>query len=200
MDPFEAFQSVLGSLSLIPAALFAIVLLAGPTAIWLGYRFVVQPRTKRYTGRDAELLWACEQCHSANAARASSCYRCGLRRDEIVGDLLVIDGDGVVTLAADVEDEPWEDEFETDLLPGLPVMTPTRPAATPRAVAEPPRRIVAVGPGRRPDDSADPAPVLAEPATAMAASTSVARALRARQAEAADRARDEAIGARSSRA
>ncbi len=210
MDPIDATQSLLRSIGLIPAALLAIALLAGPTTIWLLYRFVVQPRTKRFPTGSGALLWACERCRSANEARISRCYRCGLRRADIVGDLQIFDGDGIVTLAADVEDD-WDDdeydddEYDTEPLPGVPVMAPLA-MPLPRAVAEPPRRMVAVGPGARAaEPSSNGNGVAAHSGNGAApgelsefrlgASTQVVGGLRARRLAAAARVADAAVGA-----
>lgn len=133
IEPTDAIDNVQRSLSLVPPALLAIVFLAGPTVAWLLYRFVVQPRTRRYAGADSDLLWICDQCRSANEVRSSRCYRCAMERDEIVGALQVVDGDGIVSLG------PLDDE-DPVAPAGIPVMP--APARS--------RRPVAVGPGRRP--------------------------------------------------
>ena len=52
-----------------PTALMVIILLTGPTLVWLLYQFVVQPRTSRYAGGSSDLLWVCSRCRSANEAR-----------------------------------------------------------------------------------------------------------------------------------
>lgn len=130
IEPTDAIENVQRSLSLMPPAILAIIFLAGPTAAWLLYRFVVQPRTRRYAADGSELLWICVRCRSANEVRSSRCYRCAMERDEIVGALQVVDGDGIVSLDPD---------DEGDL--GYPLVQPVAAAAT----ARPP---VAVGPGR----------------------------------------------------
>lgn len=125
IDPFDLFESLERAIGVPPAAILAIILLAGPTAVWLLYRFVVQPRASRYTASQLELLWICERCRSANEVRSSRCYRCGLDREVMSsGDLKVVDRDGIVTLTADDVVVP-----ETGAMPS------TRP-------------MVAVGPGR----------------------------------------------------
>jgi hypothetical protein len=73
----DVVDSVTTTLSSVPAALIAIVLLAGPTTVWLLYRFVVQPRTSRYRFAGSDPLWVCDNCRSANAINRSRCYRCG---------------------------------------------------------------------------------------------------------------------------
>ena len=76
-------------IGLVPPVLIAIVLLGGPTAGWLLYRFVVQPRTRRLAGMDGSAMWVCPNCRSVNELRLSRCYRCDASRDE--ADLEVID-------------------------------------------------------------------------------------------------------------
>jgi hypothetical protein len=159
LDPADILAQLQRMVALVPGALLAIVILAGPTATWLLYRFVVQPRARRFGGSRGPLLWICTDCRSANEVRLSRCYRCGLEREAIVGDLQVLDGDGLVALPTEIA-YGWA---------GLPA--DTRPAAAPRSapIAKPaataakaatpqspvrtqplagkPRRLVAVGPG-----------------------------------------------------
>lgn len=146
IEPSDAIENIQRSLDLIPPAIFAIIFLAGPTAAWLLYRFVVQPRMRRYAADGSELLWICERCRSANEVRSSRCYRCALEREAIVGALEVVDGDGIVSL------DPLGDDDDGGLAgpAGVPVM----------ATAARSRPPVAVGPGR----------------TAPAASTAIAPA------------------------
>jgi len=128
-------ESVLRSLGLMPPAILAIGMLAGPTAALVLYRFVAQPRTRRSAADGSDLLWICERCRSANEIRSSRCYRCAMERDEIVGAIQVVDGDGIVTL------DPLGDVDDAALRPsGVPVM----------ASASRSRPSVAVGPGPAP--------------------------------------------------
>jgi hypothetical protein len=86
----EWIESVRVGIGLVPPALIAIVLLGGPTAGWLLYRFVVEPRAAR-GGRayDGARFWVCPNCRSVNDFRLQRCYRCDARpADE---DLEVID-------------------------------------------------------------------------------------------------------------
>lgn len=131
IEPTDAIENVQRSLGLVPPAILAIVFLAGPTLAWLLYRFVVQPRTRRYAADGSELLWICDRCRSANEVRSSRCYRCATERDAIVS-LQVVDGDGIVSL------DPLDDQEHLAAPPvGVPVMAPTARS----------RRSVAVGPG-----------------------------------------------------
>jgi hypothetical protein len=83
----RALQAGIG---LVPPVLIAIVLLGGPTAGWLLYRFVVQPRTRRRFGRsDAASMWVCPNCRSVNELRMRRCYRCDALPDQ--AEMEVID-------------------------------------------------------------------------------------------------------------
>ena len=67
---------------MVPPVLWAIVLLGGPTAGWLLYKFVVQPRTARMRGSDRSAMWVCHSCRSVNDLRMPRCYRCDAAPDE----------------------------------------------------------------------------------------------------------------------
>jgi hypothetical protein len=69
----ESFRTGIG---LVPPAVIAMVLLGGPTAGWLLYRFVVQPRTARMRAFARATLWVCPNCRSVNDLRLRRCYRC----------------------------------------------------------------------------------------------------------------------------
>lgn len=89
IDIKPVVQSLEAGLGLVPSAIIAVVLLAGPTAVWLLYRFVVQPRTSRYRPTGVGAMWVCPDCRSVNELRVSQCYRCDFVMDE--ADLHVID-------------------------------------------------------------------------------------------------------------
>jgi hypothetical protein len=157
--------------------LIAIVLLGGPTAAWLLYRFVVQPRTRRLSRLDGSAMWVCPNCRSVNELRMSRCYRCDALPAE--DDLEVIDAhpagpirltpvgpgldlggrttDGPRPISRiERADEVWvEDEAMEALqarqdraaLPDLAAMTEVAEAPGGRRVARPPKP-VPVGPGR----------------------------------------------------
>lgn len=72
----QVIETIRAGVHLIPPVLIAIVLLGGPTAGWLLYRFVVQPRTRRMRGIDPSTMWVCPNCRSINAMRLARCYRC----------------------------------------------------------------------------------------------------------------------------
>lgn len=77
--PFDVdywITALRAGIGLVPPILIAIVLLGGPTAAWLLYRFVVQPRAKRLGSMDAAAMWVCPNCRSVNELRMSRCYRC----------------------------------------------------------------------------------------------------------------------------
>ena len=121
----DAVQSWLAGFGIVPAAGLAIVLLVAPTAAWLIYRGLAQPRSSRYTERPGELLWVCADCRSVNRAGESRCYACGLDASEIVGDLEVFDGHGIVVLPGD-DEELADDGYAED--------TPADPAGAPAAL------------------------------------------------------------------
>lgn len=110
IDPFPTLAAVQEAVGHVPAAVGAVVLLGGPTALWLFWRLVVQPRRSRYPATHNGLLWLCARCQSANEVRTSRCYRCGMRRDSI-DDLRLYDGQGFVTLPRPDELSPAA-EFE----------------------------------------------------------------------------------------
>jgi hypothetical protein len=85
----EWIDSLQTGIGLVPPALIAIVLLGGPTATWLLYRFVVQPRTARQRAFERNAYWVCPNCRSVNDFRLSRCYRCDSRPAD--ADLEVID-------------------------------------------------------------------------------------------------------------
>lgn len=164
-DPSEAAQWLENTVGIVPAALLAIILLAGPTTAWLLYHFVVQPRTSRYVASEVDLLWVCEDCRSANEIRSSRCYSCGLERDEMVGDLRVVDEGGIVTLTADDDVVPLPTPATADrplvpVGPGRAREAVEGPAAIRSAVPDDPgpavtrrRTRTAVAAGRSPADA-----------------------------------------------
>jgi hypothetical protein len=85
----EWIDSLRAGIGLVPPALIAIVLLGGPTAGWLLYRFVVQPRTARQRAFERNAYWVCPNCRSVNDFRLTRCYRCDSRPAD--ADLEVID-------------------------------------------------------------------------------------------------------------
>jgi hypothetical protein len=175
---FEHWITALrAGIGLVPPVLIAIVLLGGPTAGWLLYRFVVQPRAKRLGSMDASAMWVCPNCRSVNEMRMARCYRCDASpADE---DLEVIDahptrpirltpvGPGLdlggpstpehrpisrIERAEDVwvEDETLEAlqaKQDRAALPDVAAMTEVAEASHGRRVARPPTP-VPVGPGR----------------------------------------------------
>ncbi|MFP5341597.1 MAG: hypothetical protein ACLGIJ_01540 [Candidatus Limnocylindria bacterium] len=72
----ETAQRIVGD---VPGALIVIVLLGGPTAIWLLYIALKAVQRRRYQPGTDQPLWICVQCRSANELRADRCYRCGLQ-------------------------------------------------------------------------------------------------------------------------
>lgn len=157
-------QSLEAGIAAIPPAIIAIVLLAGPTFIWLIYRYVVQPRTSRYGATEDGAYWICDNCRSANALRRSHCYRCGFA-PEITEDIRVIESDidaPEITVSPGIpvgpgrpaiaETETSDAETETEIEPGLEPDNQPLPVLTGRPSATAPRRAVVVG--RRPPPEA----------------------------------------------
>jgi hypothetical protein len=90
LDVAELVERLRAGIGFVPPALFAVILLAGPTVGWLLYRFIVQPRYQRMLGGgDVDAMWVCTLCRSVNDLRVDQCYRCGARADEL--ELEVID-------------------------------------------------------------------------------------------------------------
>jgi hypothetical protein len=77
VDPNGLFDAILRGLERLPYALIAVVLLGGPTAVWLIARFISPPdaATPEYTGLEI-LLWVCPSCRSLNDDRLEACYAC----------------------------------------------------------------------------------------------------------------------------
>jgi len=152
-------QTVEEGIGLLPSAIIAAVLLGGPTASWLLYRFVVQPRSSRYRAVDgAAIMWVCTGCRSVNELRADHCYRCDRVPDE--ADLHIIDPNLGMPIPMNL---PMTSPTATtglpvgpgtnDLtkLPGLNGMTGLRgvtASETRPAAVDGDREHIAVGPGR----------------------------------------------------
>ena len=109
---------------LVPPTILAIILLGGPTALWLLYRFVIEPRTHRMRVFELAPYWVCANCRSVNNHRLARCYHC---------DAPPVDDDLEV-----IETNPYGPGELTPVGPGLNFGAPaaaTRPAATPSIVA-----------------------------------------------------------------
>jgi hypothetical protein len=149
-------QTIEAGIGLLPSAIIAAVLLGGPTAGWLLYRFVVQPRTSRYRAVDnGAIMWVCGSCRSVNELRADRCYRCDREPDE--ADLHVIDPNlgmpipmnlPIPTAMTGVPVGPGRNDLAT--VPGLTRLTGIRgvTASETRPPATDDREHIAVGPGR----------------------------------------------------
>jgi hypothetical protein len=88
----EWIDALRAGIRLVPPPLIAIALLGGPTAVWLLYHFVVQPRTARIARLRAyqrTAFWVCANCRSVNDYRLVRCYRCDT--EPVEEDLEVID-------------------------------------------------------------------------------------------------------------
>jgi hypothetical protein len=77
VDPNALFEAIVSGLQKIPSGIFAALLLAGPTAIWLIVRFT-HPKDppSRYGALGVDLHWVCPGCKSINQDRANRCYHC----------------------------------------------------------------------------------------------------------------------------
>jgi hypothetical protein len=168
-DPTELIDSVQRNVGLLPAAIGAILLLAGPTAAWIIYRMVAQPRSARPAAGSTDLMWVCEQCRSANEVRRGSCYRCGFRQDSATGDLHVIDGTGLVVIGEDgrpttgIPVGPGPDPVSPLIVGPVVAILPDAPPARRSNLS----RLPALGDGRAPvslaRDDAEPTPEVDEP-------------------------------------
>ncbi|MGZ8438546.1 MAG: zinc finger Ran-binding domain-containing protein [Candidatus Limnocylindrales bacterium] len=137
----------------IPPIAIALVLLAGPTAALIGYRFIsAATRLQAAPKVEAAPKWVCPGCRSVNELRVSHCYRCGLERDPIDALEFVIDQPAARPGSFEVPaGSPFAAVAGVQPRPGVPVM------AGPDAADE----RVAVGPGHHPD--AVPTDSAAEP-------------------------------------
>ena len=130
-DPVEFVDSIRDGLGQVPGVVFAAILLGGPTALWLLYRFVVVPRTSRYRPGPPSTLWVCPNCRSANEIHQVRCYRCGYERDSLRGV-------EVVYAEPEYEETPDEEILIPGIYPGVPVGPghPLVPAAGLNGVGE----------------------------------------------------------------
>jgi hypothetical protein len=118
-DEFEQLiNTIRAGIGMVPPVVIAIVLLGGPTAGWLLYRFVVQPRNMRMLGIDRTAMWVCPECRSVNGLLMDRCYRCDSTPLEDKLELIDARPEGPVPLTA--------------VGPGLDL---DRPAARPRPIS-----------------------------------------------------------------
>ena len=118
----EWIESLRVGVGLIPPALVAMVLLGGPTAAWLLYRFVVQPRSTRFYGVDPSAMWICASCRSVNDLRLARCYRCDSARVDAGVEVIETHPAGPVRL--------------TPVGPGLDLGGTGRAAGIPRPITQ----------------------------------------------------------------
>lgn len=85
----DLIELLRAGVSLVPPIIIAVILLGGPTAAWLLYRFVVQPHRMRMLSKDLSAMWVCPACRSVNDLLMPSCYRCDSR--PIENELEIID-------------------------------------------------------------------------------------------------------------
>jgi glycine/D-amino acid oxidase-like deaminating enzyme len=126
IDPGAIIEAIGSGLSKIPSGIFAAVLLAGPTVVWLIVRFA-NPRDakSRHGAVAADLHWVCQECRSLNDDRYLRCYSCFLARDDAVMPLLATaataDGAGMrVAVGPGMPGRPqpvhWLEEDDADEL------------------------------------------------------------------------------------
>lgn len=112
----------------IPRVIIAPLLLAGPTLLWLLYRYLVRPGTFSQSHEAAELTaWVCDSCASLTPIDQPACYRCHAPRPE-----LAIEPE----LESEPEFEPDDDGVGVAVGPGLPI--PASPTPVPLVRAAPP--------------------------------------------------------------
>lgn len=75
----ESFQR--GSAE-IPRVAIALLLLAGPTSLLIGYRLISVARRQERQAIQASPLWVCHDCRAVNEVRRSQCYHCGAAPDK----------------------------------------------------------------------------------------------------------------------
>jgi|GEM_PF-3751650 len=71
-------ETLLDATAQVPGALLVILLLGGPTAVWIIYGLLNARTRKRPGAATTGLLWVCASCRSANDVRRDLCYRCGV--------------------------------------------------------------------------------------------------------------------------
>lgn len=145
MDPTAFIDSLQRGLREVPPIAIALVLLAGPTAALIGYRWVAAGRRIRMANEPAVVpFWVCHDCRSVNELRVLRCYRCGIGRDDAEDVEVVVDQPAVRTTPVDVPaGSPFSAVVSGRTGAGVPVMA-DRDRLTPP---------VAVGPGREPEAS-----------------------------------------------
>ena len=161
----DAIRTIEAGLDRVPVLLIAIVLLTGPTLLWLGYRYFVVMARPPVIGADIDeeggLFWICERCRSAGELHETHCYHCGLERVETHGALRVVDGEDIVLLEPDDDwgdgDEAGDAPLDVPMVavgPGSPVFDEEYDAVPVGAIAaafgegpaaQNPRRAVVVG-------------------------------------------------------
>ena len=142
MDIEGFLRALEAAIGLVPVTMIAVVLLGGPTLVWLLYRSFIQPRSSRYRASPADPIWICTGCRSANELTSSRCYRCHQAWDEDQIGLLDPGSGELITVALTA--------------PVPPPVTATGPAPVPldRLVEQRPeiaagrRGPVPVGPGK----------------------------------------------------
>ena len=118
-------------IELLPRVIIAPLLLAGPTLLWLLYRFLVRPGSFRPSRDAADLtVWVCDSCSSLTPVDQSACYRCHAERPDSVFEL---EPDDVVAIVPIVQAPPPTRNAGVGVPVGPGRPAPSRPAPAPPA-------------------------------------------------------------------
>jgi hypothetical protein len=132
IDINAALRALEAGIGLLPSAIIVVALLGGPTAVWLLYRYFVQPRASRYRESPLGPIWICLSCQSANELVSSRCYRChreiydtGIQvLDEASNELITIEAPPTASVADPVrrlaESRPETATGRLDVVAGGP--------------------------------------------------------------------------------
>lgn len=150
IDIDASLRALEAGIGLLPYAIIVMALLGGPTAIWLLYRYFVQPRTSRYRASPMGPIWICMGCQSANELASSRCYRCHRKFDEArIGLIDRGPGELITVHLSSIAPAP---EPPHRLAKPRPDIAAGRRDPVAVGAGRPdvhrPRRVVAVGPGR----------------------------------------------------
>jgi hypothetical protein len=151
-------ESLQRGLADLPTAAIVLALLAGPTAILIGYRLIRVARRASGSGPiQAAPLWVCPACRSVNELRLSRCYRCGVGRDATDEIEVILDQPSRRPATFEV---PAGSPFAT-IATGSNTTSAGRAGVPVMADPSLARDRIAVGPGAPTDAEPEPTPVAA---------------------------------------
>jgi hypothetical protein len=129
IDIDSSLAAIGRGLEVVPRVILAPLLLAGPTLLWLLYRFHVRPDAAKRSPQAIHLaLWECGSCTSLTPVGQSICYRCHSERPSRVIELEHDDrGPRIVSITPIVSPGMQDSDGV-----GIPV-GPGRPIAVPAA-------------------------------------------------------------------